>query len=352
MSDSPLLRRCRTFPVWRSVALSAAVALLGATSVACAQDQGLQQPFAEVEGDIHPIAPPDAEIDRLPDNGGAAPEQGQSHPCDISDEILAACLPDVTAMTATGDSRGLTATSDGTLWDIRPGHEPEPLLQAQAPVRQLLPSSSVEEDGQVHVLLDDGSLHRLTLLPSGGTDWRETGGPGDTVAIVAGPAGPENIRINDPGIELQALCDTPEGAPPIASVILDGQPTLVVFYGMMIEPLTGVDFDDSIGGCAASADEVVVAVPGAQRVVSIPLALDSGSGTLSEEAFWSVAGSPEVLVDGMYGHVSTVTIVDAEGVGEVWAGTANRVLAEGGPGESDDRVVRFPLDGAAGGSPD
>lgn len=312
----------------------------------------MQQPFTEVEGDIHPIAPPDAEIESLPDSDAAPQAQDQSHPCDISDEILAACLPDVTAITATGDSRALTATSDGTLWDVRPGQEPVPLLQTPAPVRQLLPSSSVEEDGQVHVLLNDGSLHRLTLLPSGGTDWRDTGTPGDTVAIVPGPTGPEHIRINDPGIELQAICDTPEGAPPIASVILDGQPTLVVFYGMMIEPLTGVDFDDSIGGCAASADEVVVAVPNAQRVVSIPLALESGESALAEESFWSVTGPPEVLVEGMYGHVSTVTIVSADGAGEVWAGTANHVLAEAGPGESDDRVVRFPLDGAAGGSPD
>ena len=155
------------------------------------------------------------------------------------------------------------------------------------------------------------------------------------------------LLAGDPGIELISMCHGPHGAPPLMTVRLDGTPMLAQWSDGLIEPVGGVDLDDSLGGCAVVGPDVVVAVPGAQRVVSIPITPPE-PGPFGA---WTVAGSPSTLLEGEFGHVGWVAPVLAEGGVEVWGGTVNK--AEGRPGgESDERVFRIPSGGSSGGSPD
>ncbi|WP_448851095.1 glucose dehydrogenase [Corynebacterium sp. 335C] len=347
----------------RRAAAAACAALLACASGCLADDPALRGPFAEApEGAMPEPAPmPKAESPGLPGSGPSSRprEADDADPCAVDEVTLAACLPEVTALAAVRPGEGAAATADGALWRIRPGAPPERVAEGGARVRQLLAMPDSAETGQVMVLRDDASVARLTLLPGGGADLAEREPEPGAVAMHVGRDGePAFLLAGDEGIEVVGVCAVPPDAPPLMTVYLDGRPTLVQWNGALVEPLGGVDVDDTIGGCAFDGSRVVVAVPGAQRVVALPVALQS----LDESAplpgdpggpqVWSVEGGPDVLVEGAFGHIREIAVVPSAGGAEIWGGTANRALAEGGGGASDDRVVRLPADGGRGGSPD
>lgn len=315
----------------------------------------LEAPFAEDTAEPTGIAMPKFSSPDLPDSPVPTTERKkkESEPCDIDDVTLAACLPLTTTLTAIGPGQALVATDDGALTVVAPGKKPREIANIGAPAKQLLPSPAVAEDRQVFVLRNDDTLARVTILDDAPADIRELpelsepGILGIYFDRIFGEEAPRKLLVGDPGIQFQQFCHGPESMPPLATAILDGTPQLVQLTGPIIDPLGGVDLDDSIGGCAVMGDRVVIAIPNAQKVISLPVGPEFnglGSG-------WEVKGSPEVLVDGDFGQISHVAAV-ASGQGiEVWGATTNKT-AGAKPSVSDERVVRLPSDGAAGGSPD
>lgn len=320
----------------------------------------LELPFTEQETEPTGIAMPKFSSPDLPSTPVPTTERKADNkgPCDLDDVTLAACLPLTTALAPLGPGVGLVATNDGGLTVVAPGKAPREIVRLGAPAKQLLPSPTVEEDRQVFVLRNDDTIARVTIVEDGNADVRELpelSEPGilgiyfDQVSEdpTSGNKFPRKLLVGDPGIEFQQFCHGPATMPPLATAILDGTPQLVQLTGPVINPMGGVDLNDSIGGCAVMGDRVVIAIPDAQKVISMPIgAQHSGPG-----AAWEVKGSPEVLVDGDFGHISHVAAVASNQGIEVWGATTNKT-AGAQPSESDERVVRLPSDGAAGGSPD
>lgn len=313
------------------------------------RDPELQGQFAERSGEPTGIRMPDSRLDDMPGPTPQRESRGDRHPCAIDDVVLAACLPETTALASPGPGRGVVATADGVLWLVVPGMEPKPLTEPGAGVRQVLASPSSAEDGQMFVLRYDGSVARMTLLPGGGVDWRELpddSGPGTTALYFDRSGELNTLLAGDYGIDIVSVCHAPNDGPPLLTVRLDGEPMLAQWSGGFVEPLGGVDLSNSIGGCAFDGQQVIVAVPDANRVVGIPVTAPSGAG-----GSWSVAGSPDVILDGEFGRVGSVAVVAGEEGLEVWGATRNTAGGEQGA-ESDERVFRLPAGGSGGGSPD
>lgn len=316
-------------------------------------------PFTAREAEPTPAPMPDAALSRAPT---AEPRRGDGSddPCARDRITLAACLPAVTALAPVGPGRALAGDAAGDLWEVAPNRPPRLVAELGARVRQLLPSPEVAEDHQVHVLLLGGAVLRLTLLPGGGVDRRELDAPPGTVAIYRGaldrPGAPVNYLVAaDPAVEIVATCLTGRGVPPLLAARVDGRPQLVQLDGAELVPVAEVDFDDSIGGCAVAGGLAAVAVPGAQKVLTLPMsvAVEAAPGPgAAHPPRWRADGAPETVVEGGFGHVAAVAAVPAHGGPQLWAGTANRELAAAGPAAADDRVVRLPDAGSAAGAPD
>ncbi|KAA9225580.1 glucose dehydrogenase [Corynebacterium amycolatum] len=339
----------------RRAALAAGVIGMVSLSGCMSASNALELPFTEDKSEPTGIAmpkfsSPDLPSTPVPTTENKAKDKG---PCDLDDVTLAACLPLTTALASTGPGEALVATDDGALTVVAPGKTPREVARLGAPAKQLLPSPSVEEDRQVFVLRNDDTIARVTLVEGSTADVRELpdlsepGILGIYFDRNSGALSPRKLLVGDPGIEFQQFCHGPDGMPPLATAILDGTPQLVQLTGPVINPLGGVDLNDSIGGCAVMGDRVVIAIPDAQKVISMPV----GPQYSGPDAAWEVKGSPEVLVDGDFGHISHVAAVAANQGIEVWGATTNKT-AGAQASESDERVVRLPSDGAAGGSPD
>ncbi len=334
-----------------AAALAAAVSL--SLSACMENSPALQGQFAERSGEPSGIRMPDAKIgDAMPAPGAKREPRGTSDPdpCAIDDVVLAACMPEITAIASPGKGRAIAATADGRLHLIVAGAEPREIADAGSRVAQITAGPTVAEDGQMFLLRADGSVARLTLLPGGRADLRdlpEHRNIGNIGLFLDDSAQVNTLLAGDPGIEVISMCHGPHGAPPLMTVRLDGTPMLAQWSYGRIEPLGGVDLDDSIGGCAVAGTDVFVAVPGAQRVVSVPIAPPEAG----RFGAWKVMGSPKKLLEGEYGHVGWLAPVLAEGGAEVWGATVNKADGRDG-GESDERIFRIPSGGAAGGSPD
>lgn len=331
----------------------AVIAAAGASLTACLDSSPeLSAPFAEASSEPTGVAMPDSRMkDALPAPGAQRqPRATDRDPCAIDDVVLAACLPETTAVASPGPGRVVVAVGDGTLMLVVAGTEPVEIATAGSRVRQIVAGPTVAEDGQLFLLRVDGSVARLTLLPGGGADLRELpehASPSALGLYLDDSGAPNTLLAGDPGIELISVCHGPHGSPPLLTVRLDGTPMLAQWSEGLIQPVGGVDLSDSLGGCAIVGDRVIVAVPGAQRVVAIPVA-PPAPGPFGA---WTVAGSPEVIIDGEFGHIGWVAPVFVEGGVEVWGATVNRAEGRSG-GDSDERVVRLPSGGSAGGSPD
>ena len=338
--------------IGRAGAGAALAASLALGLAACMDDSPeLAGTFAEVTSEPTGVPMPDSGMrEAMPTPGVQREPRESSDPCAIDDVVLAACLPETTAMASPGPGRAVVATADGRVQLVVAGAAPVEIADAGSRVRQITAGPTVAEDGQLFMLRDDGSVARLTLLPGGGTDVRELprhSDPGNLALYVDGAGEVNTLLAGDPTIEVISVCHTPVGAPPLMTVRLDGTPLLAQWSGGLIEPVGGVDLDDSLGGCAVVGEEVVVAVPAAQRVVSLPVAPPE-PGPFGA---WTVTGSPETMLEGEFGHVGWVAPVLADGGVEVWGATVNK--AEGREaGASDERVFRIPSGGAEGGSPD
>ncbi|MDO5731327.1 glucose dehydrogenase [Corynebacterium sphenisci] len=338
----------------RCAALAAAAALAAGCAAAPDPHAG---PFTVREAEPSPAPMPDAALHRPPT---AEPRRGDGSddPCARDRITLAACLPAVTALAPIGPARALAADATGDLWEVAPGRPPRLVAELGARVRQLLPSPEVAEDHQVHVLLLGGAVLRLTLLPGGDVDRRELDAPPGTIAIYRGALDPPGAPVNylvagDPAVEIVATCLTGRGVPPLLAARVDGRPQLVQLDGPELVPVAEVDFDDSIGGCAVAGGLAAVAVPGAQKVLTLPMSVgaDPAPGA-AQPPRWRADGAPETVLEGEFGHVATVAAVPARGGPQLWAGTANRELAAAGPAAADDRVLRLPDAGAAAGAAD
>ncbi|MBV7295144.1 hypothetical protein KRX51_04320 [Corynebacterium sp. TAE3-ERU12] len=328
-----------------AAALTAALVLSG-----CSFDPAAQAPFSDQTEQMPPAKMPKATPDGAPGAGKShsGKQDSSGDPCAVDDTTLAACLPTVTALVGIDMSRGLAATEDGAVWDIRPGLQPTVLTDAGGPVRQLVASPTVFEDGQVFVLMESGQVRRLTVLPNNRVDWRDL----DTLrepAVLTAPkrpgAEPEPLFSDDERIELISACTQEAGPPTLLSTMLEGVPLISQWDGFLLSPVTGVSFDNSIGGCVVVNKTLIVAVPGAQQVVAIELQLDGAD----EFSSWTTKGAPEVLVDGQFGHIEALAAVPGPDGVEIWGGTINRRMGTGGA--ADDRIVRIPSDGAGGASP-
>lgn len=337
----------------RRTAPFAAAAALALALTGC-MDTGpeLGASFAEQTQEPSGMPMPDARLDDDPEGPTPRrePRGENDDPCAIDDAVLAACLPEITALASPGPGRGVAATADGVLWLVVPGTQPRPVGDAGMRVRQLLVSPTAEEDGQLFLLRVDGSVARLTLLPGGGSDLKELPeySASGTLALIFDARGRlDTLLAGPPDIEVLSVCHGPSRVPPLMTVRLEGEPMLAQWSAAgLIEPVGGVDLDDSLGGCAVAEDQVVVAVPNAHKVVRI--AVTPPAGPMDS---WRVAGSPETVLDGEYGRVRGVALVAGEEGPEFWGATANK--ADGTQAsESDERVFRLPSGGSSGGSPD
>ena len=312
-------------------------------------DPELRGEFAERSGEPTGIRMPDSRLNDMPGPTPQRESRGSQEPCAIDDVVLAACLPETTALASPAPGRGIVATADGVLWLVVPGMEPRPLTEPGSPVQQILPGPTSAEDGQVYVLRYDGSVARMTLLAGGDVDWRDLRAdsrPG-TQAIYFDRAGELNTLLaGDYGIDIISVCHAPNDGPPLMTVRLDGEPMLAQWSGGFVEPLGGVDLANSIGGCAFDGERVIVAVPDAHRVVGIPI-----TAPLGESDSWSIDGSPDIILEGEYGRVGSIAVVLGEEGLEIWGATENKARGEQGA-ESDERVFRLPAGGSEGGSPD
>lgn len=339
----------------RRTALTAAAVGMLSLSGCMSASNALELPFTEEKSEPTGIAMPKFSSPDLPSTPVPTTERSDSDkgPCDLDDVTVAACLPLTTALTAFGPGKALVATDDGALTVVAPGKAPREVVRLGAPAKQLLASPTVEEDRQVFVLRTDDTIARVTIAGDGTIDVRELpdlsepGILGIYFDRTSGEQSPHKLLVGDPGIEFQQFCHGPHSMPPLATAILDGTPQLIQLTGPIITPLGGVDLDDSIGGCAVMGDRVVIAIPDAQKVISMPI----GAQQDGADAAWEVKGSPDVLVDGDFGHISHVAAVAANQGIEIWGATTNKT-AGAQPAESDERVIRLPSDGAAGGSPD
>ncbi|MEJ5919524.1 glucose dehydrogenase [Corynebacterium sp. H78] len=361
MSSPRLSTRIRT-QFGRVVGCVAAVVVpVSVTLTGCMDNSpDLQAAFTERAGEPTGIKMPKMDSPELPKS--AAPThspRGPRPPCSLDDVVIAACLPETTALSHAGIGRGLAATADGDVWLVVPGLAPTVVTHNRAPVRQFLASPTVEEDGQVYMLREDSTVARLTLMPGGHVDVRELSDfnePGILSIFMDSDEGLQKLLIGDPGIDFKTFChgNGATGLPQLGTAILDGVPMLVEWSAGYLTPVGGVDLDNSIGGCAIVGDSVIVAVPDVQRVVSIKI----GSDNHPLDPHWVVEGSPEVLVDGDFGHITSVAgVVSGQGV-EIWGATSNkspeRAIDPGTipGGENDDRVIRLPAGAGGGGSPD
>lgn len=338
-----------------AVALLAACSSLMLLSGCFAPNAATEAEFTEKSVEPTGIAmpkfsSPDIPSQPVPTTTTQAPSNG---PCQRDDIILAACLPLTTALAPVGTAQALVATADGALTLVRPGVDPVELTRLEVPVRQLLPSPAVTEDGQVFALGVNGTITRITLLPdAAGVDVRplpELSEP-ETVAIYFDtPSQPQELRKilrGDPNIEIVNFCSGLNRSVPLATAYIEGSPMLVELTDGIFGPLGGVDFSDSIGGCTIVGDQVVVAIPDAQKVISVPMKVEYSG----RYPFWKLAGNPEVLVEKDFGRISHVAAVVGEKGVEVWGATTNK-SGDAPAAAADERVVRLPLDAASGASP-
>nr|WP_162933186.1 glucose dehydrogenase [Corynebacterium lactis] len=331
---------------------SAGTLALGACfSPSAAPEASFTEVSAQPSGVKMPkFSSPDLPSTPVPTTAAKPREQGR---CATDATTIAACLPGTTALTTLGPGEALVATDDGALTVVAPGKPPREVTRIGSPAKQLLASPSVTEDRQVYVLRQDSTVARVTILEGAPADVRELDAlkepgilgiyfkPNRTGHMIS------KLLVGDPGIEFQQFCHGPENMPALATAVLDGVPQLVQFSGGLIEPLGGVDLDNSIGGCAVAADRVIIAIPGANKVISVPI----GAEHAGLNATWHIKGAPETLVEGEFGQISHVASVPAKDGFEVWGATTNK-KSGGTVSESDERVVRLPNNGAAGGSPD
>lgn len=337
-----------------AVALSCAVLAL-APAACLGPDARTRGPYTTVSSPVepHPVPMPGARSPELPGGGEttrtAAPAAGS---CAVDDVTVAACLPEITAVTGIDAATAVAATADGTLWLVRHGAAPRVLAELGGRVRQLTAHPRSSENGQVYVLLDDGSFLRVTSLPGTAprADVRALEAPGGTGAFRFSSGGrPQFLTSSSDDVLIVSVCDgaAQTDLPVLVTAIYGGVPVLAQETGGVLAPITTVDTNDSIGGCAFDGRSAAVAVPAAQKVVAYDLVAPGQPWDA-----WTAEGTRNVLVDGEFGHVSTVAVVPGAQGPEFWGGTANRSLSADGPAESDDRVVRLPNSGAAGGSPD
>lgn len=129
------------------------------------------------------------------------------------------------------------------------------------------------------------------------------------------------------------------------TVTIEGVPQLAQLEGGIVKPLGGVDLDNSIGGCAVGGGKAAIAIPQAKKVITVDM--KAQPGPLSE---WAIAGKPDTIVDGEYGRISHLAVIEGSQGFEIWAATTNRTTEDASA--KDDRVIRLPQGGAAGGSPD
>ncbi|MFD5867315.1 glucose dehydrogenase [Corynebacterium sp. NPDC060344] len=333
------------------IAAAALAAALPLSLAACMDDSpDLAGQFAEQPSEPTGVPMPDSHMrDAMPTPGVQREPRGQDDPCAIDDVVLAACLPETTAIASPGPGRSVVATAEGRLHLVVAGAGATEIADAGSRVAQITASPTAAEDGQLFLLRADGSVARLTLLPGGGADLRELpqySNPMNLGLYLDASGEVNTLLAGDPGIEVISMCHAPHGTPPLMAVRLDGTPMLAQWSDGLIQPVGGVDLDDSLGGCAVVGQEVVVAVPDAQRVVSIPIAPPEPGPF----GVWTVAGSPETMLEGEYGHVGWVAPVVADGGIEVWGATVNKAAGRDG-GASDERVFRLPSGGSSGGSP-
>lgn len=333
----------------RIAAAAMAVAALATSS--CMDDSpARQRPFAERSAEPTGVPMPDRHVgEALAPPGPRRESRPTDDPCATGDSILAACLGETTALAPAGPGRAVVATADGHIHLVTAGSPPADIADMGGRVLQITASPTVAEDGQLYVLLAGGGLSRLTLLPGGGTDVRDLPEHSDpeTLGFYLDADGePFALLSGDPGIELISVCHAPPGLPPLLTVRLDGTPMLAQWSGSLVEPLGGVDLDDTLGGCAFTGTDVIVAVPGAQRVVSIP-ATPPAPGPFGA---WTINGSPTTLVEGEFGHVGWVAPVLSDAGVEMWGATVNKADGREG-GDADERVFRLPSGGSAAGSP-
>ena len=348
-----------------AVALSASVAAL---SGCMDTDPALKEHFAERSTEPTGIKMPKFDSPDLPSAVVPTPKNEKrdpNNPCALDATTVAACLPLTTALADLGPSTAVVATEDGNLYIVEPGKTPRLLANVGTAVRQILVSPSVTEDGQIFVLRADSTVARVTVFPATVhapepaevrelPDVTEVG----IIAIYFDDHGNlKKLLAGDPGIDIRSICHGPGNMPLLATAKLDGIPQLVQWVDGWIEPLGGVDLANDIAGCTVIGDHVAIAIPEAQKVVSVPIKPSAGLAPHGPSAHkkWELAGSPTTLVDGDFGRISHLAAVAGTHGFELWGATTNKspeIAESRQSSESDERVIRLPSDGKAGASPD
>ncbi|WP_024796643.1 PQQ-dependent sugar dehydrogenase [Tomitella biformata] len=370
------------FFVKGAVAIAATSLLL----TGCARyDQPTSAPFAPVPEQIPMESGPRTPTPE-PQDPNQPPGEPQPLPgaCgDLTPGVIAGCL-DTTGdlvMLPGGESALVAERLTGRILRVSPGAETTEY--ARVPVEPagdggltgIALSPTFEEDQLVFAYITTPSDNRVVRVAPGdspkeiftGIPKGPTGNAGaiafaapDQLMILTGDTG-NPAAANDPGSmagKLLRLNSTESGAPAPQQVsagmgsagglcldpqsgsmwVTDRAPTMdrlqiVVPDGTSATQVWTWADQPGVGGCAAAAETVVVALDGA-KALSVVV---SGSGG-------AVLGDPQLIAQDLYGSYGAAAFA-ADGT--VWVATVNKSGPEAAP--TDDRVVRIEVTSGVGG---
>ena len=281
-----------------------------------------------------------------PSKDDGAPDTSKD-PCATNDMVVAACLEATTALAPLGDERAVVGTGQ-ELKVVARGAKPRSLAKFNSTIRQILPSRSVLEDGQVWVLLHDGSIHRVTMLSSKRNVVQEVDDAHGAEVILLTRDG-EIVwlrNVSDQYFHLVSACQDPVSGTPVLTGYEYGIPMVAAWSGGQVKPIGTVDAGEEVGGCQVNGENLLVAGPKEGKVMHQKIAFDR-IGT------FEFNGAPTTAVTGDFGRIQAVGVSQSGEEELFWISTSNKSTeATEKPKASDDRVIIVPGGSSSGASPD
>ncbi|WP_040427894.1 hypothetical protein [Corynebacterium ulceribovis] len=325
--------------------LTAVVSVAILTAACGIQDPALQAEFEEsTEQSALPMPKATVEGDRTPEK--TAPDVSED-PCATNDMVVAACLEETTALTPLGDERAVVGAGKELIMVAR-GAEPKPMAAFDSTVRQILPSPTVAADGQLWVLLHDGSVKRVTIFGQDRFDVRDYP-EAYGVEVILLDANGEIVtlrNVSDNYFQLVSACQDPMTGLPILTGYEHGIPVVAAWGNRFIQPIGTVDAGEELGSCFVNGENLLVAGPAAGKVMHQKIA-QNPQGT------FELIGAPTTAVSGEFGRIQAAAVSMMGDEELFWISTSNKSLnATAEPSPSDDRVIIVPGGSASGASPD
>jgi glucose/arabinose dehydrogenase len=309
-------------------------------------------------------------------------------PCVDQDRaVVATCLDSTGGLVTTGNDSGLvTERRTGRILQVRTNQKPVEVMtvpvdgSGDGGLLSIALSPSYDEDGLIYAYISTPTDNRvvriakgdmpkniLTGIPKGPTDNSGaimfatptqllvlTGDAGDPAAA-ANPASLAGklLRVNNPAPGMTA--------PPTVAVsgigaagglcaddnsniwVTDRTPIAdrlqrLASDGQVVSPVWTWPDHPGVGGCAVSGGGIGVSLGNAKAMAYAPI----------DPKTFAITTAPTLIVQNRYGMLKAAALAPD---GSIWVGTVNKNPG-GKPGPNDDRVVKIPPPGGAGGGKD